>query len=56
MRYFKFIEGIKKHKSVLQISQTSASSPRPTLAALKEICENPKYIEKSLTTHYIDHF
>lgn len=54
IRHFEFMEGIEKHKSVLQTSQTSTLLSRPTLAAPKKLCKNPECIKKSLTTHYTD--
>ncbi len=54
IRHFKFMEGTEKYKSVLQMSQTSAPTSRPTPAAPKRSCKNPEYIKKGLTTHYTD--
>ena len=51
IRYFEFMETIEKGKLVLQ---TSTSKPAP--AAPKRSCKNPKYIKKSLTTHYTDRY
>lgn len=49
IRYFEFIERNEKNKVVLQIS-----TPRPPLSAPKKLYKNPEYIEKGLTTHYIN--
>lgn len=50
------MEGIEKHKSVLQISQTSTNLSRPIPAAPKGLCKNLKCIKKGLIIHYTNHY
>lgn len=52
IRHFKFIKRNKKVYNIIQISCSTISINH----APKSFCINPKYIEKRLTTHYINYY